>query len=132
MTNADRGGAVMCEISRRIQIAYEWDSMAEPAPRGYAPPVERTEIEVAEEILATYVGTYELSPEFSIVVTLEDGALFAQPTGQGKAGLFPESEVDFFLRVVNAQVTFTKDGSGAVTGLVLHQGGRDQTARKAG
>ena len=130
MTNADRGGAVMGEISRRIQMAYEWDSMAEPAPRGYAPPVERTEIEVAVEILATYVGTYELSPDFSIVVTLEDGALFGQPTGQNRVALFPESEVDFFLRAVNAQVTFTKDDAGAVTGLVLHQGGRDQTAHK--
>jgi CubicO group peptidase (beta-lactamase class C family) len=41
MTNADRGGAVMAEVSRRIQMAYEWDSMAEPAPRGYDPPIER-------------------------------------------------------------------------------------------
>jgi len=37
MTNADSGGAVMSELSRRIQAAYEWDSLAEPAPRGYKP-----------------------------------------------------------------------------------------------
>ena len=35
MTNADRGGVVMAEISRRIQAAYEWDSMADPVRRGY-------------------------------------------------------------------------------------------------
>lgn len=40
MTNADQGGAVAAELSRRIQMAYEWDSLAEPAPRGYRPPVE--------------------------------------------------------------------------------------------
>jgi CubicO group peptidase (beta-lactamase class C family) len=38
MTNADQGGAVASELSRRIQRAYEWDSFAEPAPRGYRPP----------------------------------------------------------------------------------------------
>ncbi len=52
MTNADQGGAVMSEISRRIQMAYEWDSMAEPVRRGYQPPVERTEIEVSTGVLA--------------------------------------------------------------------------------
>jgi CubicO group peptidase (beta-lactamase class C family) len=35
MTNADQGGAVMNEIFRRVQRAYEWDSIADPAPRGY-------------------------------------------------------------------------------------------------
>lgn len=38
MTNADQGAAVAAELSRRIQLAYEWDSFAEPAPRGYRPP----------------------------------------------------------------------------------------------
>lgn len=37
MTNADSGGAVIAELSRRIQAAYEWDSLAQPAPRGYKP-----------------------------------------------------------------------------------------------
>lgn len=129
MTNADQGGALMAELSRRIQNAYEWDSMADPVRRGYAPPVERTEIEVAVEILETYVGEYEL-PDFSVVVTLEDGALFVQPAGQGKFELFAESETEFFLKVVEAQLTFTKDDAGAVTGFILHQGGREQAARR--
>jgi CubicO group peptidase (beta-lactamase class C family) len=34
MTNADQGGVLMAEIARRIQVAYEWDSMAGPVPRG--------------------------------------------------------------------------------------------------
>jgi len=36
MTNGNRGGAVMAELGRRIQAAYDWDSMAQPVPRGYA------------------------------------------------------------------------------------------------
>lgn len=37
MTNADLGGLVARELSRRIQMVYEWDSVSEPATRGYAP-----------------------------------------------------------------------------------------------
>ena len=94
-------------------------------------PVERNQVVVAQEILETYVGEYALAPTFSIFVTLEDGALFAQATGQGKAPIFPESEIKFFYRVVDAQISFTKDDSGAVTGMILHQGGANQPGRKA-
>ncbi len=130
LTNADQGGAVANELSRRIQRVYEWDSFAEPAPRGYRPPVERTEITVAESVLRSYVGEYELSAQLTIAITLEDGRLQAQPTGQSKATLFAEAPDKFFLRVVNAQVTFTRASSGEVTGLILHQGGRDQPGPK--
>ncbi len=36
----------------------------------------------------------------------------------------------FFLRAVNAQISFTKDAAGEVIGMILHQGGRDQSAQK--
>jgi len=130
MTNADQGGAVAGELSRRIQLAYEWDSFAEPAPRGYAPPVERTEITVAPEILRAYVGEYRASDEMVIVVTLENGRLHGQPTGQERLTLYAEAEDRFFLRTVNAQVSFTRNEAGAVTTLVIHQGGREQMLRK--
>jgi hypothetical protein len=130
MTNADQGGTVANELSRRIQVAYEWDSFAQPAPRGYRPPVERTEITVAENVLRAYVGEYQITPQLSITITLEDGRLQALPTGQSKATLFAEAADLFFLRVVNAQVRFARDPSGAVTSLTLLQGGSQQTGRK--
>ena len=130
MTNADQGGMVASELSRRIQRLYEWDSFAEPAPRGYRPPVERMEITLAESVLRSYVGEYQLSPQLSITITLEDGRLQGQPTGQSKATLFAEAPDKFFLRVTNAQITFTRAPTGEVTGLILHQGGRDQPGRK--
>lgn len=131
MTNGDRGGALVGEILRRIERVYEWDSVAEPAPRGYAPPVERTEIELPVEVLRRYVGAYEISDERTITVTLEDGELFVEPTGQAKVPIVPESETRFFLRTGNVQVSFTVE-DGEVTGLVVHQAGRRQTGRKVG
>jgi CubicO group peptidase (beta-lactamase class C family) len=88
-------------------------------------PSERKEVTVSPKILADYAGTYELSPTFSIVMTVEDGQLMTQATRQPKFPLFAESDTKFFLKVVDAQVEFFRDEKGAVTHLVLHQGGRD-------
>ena len=52
-----------------------------------------------------------------------------QATGQAKLELFPESPTKFFLKGVDAQVTFVKDGLGKATRLILHQGG-DQKAER--
>jgi hypothetical protein len=43
---------------------------------------------------------------------------------------YAESESKFFLKVVDGQITFVKDEQGKVTGLILHQGGRDLHAKK--
>ncbi len=91
---------------------------------------ERKEITVSPSILATYVGTYELTPDFSIVITLEDGHLMTQATNQPKFPLFAESPTEFFLKVVDAQVEFFKNDAGQVTYLILHQGGRDTKGTK--
>jgi CubicO group peptidase (beta-lactamase class C family) len=86
---------------------------------------ERKEITLPPVILKKYVGTYELTPTFSIVMTLEDGHLMTQATNQPKLPVFAESETMFFLKVVDAQVEFIKNEKGEVTNLVLHQNGRD-------
>ncbi len=43
---------------------------------------------------------------------------------------FAESEMDFFLKAVDAQIKFVKDAEGKVTGIVLRQGGRETPAQK--
>lgn len=94
---------------------------------GHSPtplPVRQT-VDVAADVLKAYVGKYALSPLFAITVTLEDGKLMAQATGQSKTEVFPESESKFFYKVVDAQLSFEKDKAGKVTGLVLHQNGKD-------
>jgi CubicO group peptidase (beta-lactamase class C family) len=89
-----------------------------------APPAKvRTEIAMTPGILAAYVGVYRLAPEFEIAITTEGGSLYAQATGQGKLQLFAESETEFFLKEVDAQISFVKDSTGKVNQLILHQGG---------
>jgi len=64
------------------------------------------------------------------VITLENGQLMAQATGQSKFALFAESETRFFLKVVDAQIEFFRNDKGEVTHLVLHQGGHDTPGMK--
>ena len=91
---------------------------------------ERKEITVSPDVLAQYVGTYQLAPAFSIAITLENGGLMAQATNQPKFPLFAESPTEFFLKVVDAQVEFFKDDHGKVSYLVLHQNGHDGKGMK--
>jgi len=53
-----------------------------------------------------------------------------QATGQEKVEIFPSSETEFFLKVVDAQITFVRGPGATVDQLVLHQGGRDTPAKK--
>jgi D-alanyl-D-alanine carboxypeptidase len=93
-------------------------------------PVERKEVRLTPEQLDRCVGRYELVAGFVLEVTREGDRLFSQATGQPKVEVFAESEKDFFLKVVDAQLTFQLEGTGPAKGLVLHQGGRDTPAKR--
>jgi CubicO group peptidase (beta-lactamase class C family) len=95
------------------------------------PPKDHKEVTIDPKLLDRYVGRYQLAPTFSITITREGDRLFAQATGQGKLDLFAEGEHDFFLKAVDAQMTFEVSGTGPASALVLHQNGRDQRAARA-
>jgi CubicO group peptidase (beta-lactamase class C family) len=90
----------------------------------------KADLEIDPKILDTYVGEYQLAPEFSIAVTRDGTHVYAQATNQPRFEIFADKENEFFLKVVEARVTFEKDASGKVTGMVLHQGGRDMPGKK--
>jgi D-alanyl-D-alanine-carboxypeptidase/D-alanyl-D-alanine-endopeptidase len=96
----------------------------------YSAPKQRSEVTLDPKILESYVGEYELAPTFKIKITREGARLFAQATSQPAFEIFAEKEGEFFLKVVDAQITFSKDEAGAVSGLILHQNGLDQKAPK--
>jgi CubicO group peptidase (beta-lactamase class C family) len=96
----------------------------------YELPKERVAIQVSPAVLEKYVGAYRLAPNFILSVTLENGQLITQATGQQKVEIYPETESEFFLKIIDAQITFVTDDSGTVTHLILHQNGRDMPAEK--
>lgn len=91
---------------------------------------ERKEIKLSPEVLKQYVGDYEIAPGATLSLTLDGDQLSAQLTGQPKFPVFAEAQNLFFYKVVDAQLEFTKDASGKVTQVILHQGGRDMPAKK--
>jgi hypothetical protein len=99
-----------------------------PPPRKEAPPPK--EIELPAETLGEYRGSYPIVPNFVLTVSVEGGRLFVQATGQAKFPVFATARDEFFYKVVDAQISFQRDEAGKVTGLVLHQNGRDMPARK--
>ena len=101
-----------------------------PAVRDTTPEKARAEVKLEPAVLKAYEGEYELAPGFVISITLEGEKLMAQATGQPKFEIFASAPTEFFLKVVDAQITFVKDASGVVTQLVLHQGGRDMAGKK--
>ncbi len=121
MTDGDNGGLLGDEVMHSIAVEYGWPDYH---------PNARAAIHVDPKILTQYVGTFELQKGFDLVVTVENGQLMTQATGQGKIPIYAESETKFFPTVVPAEIEFFKDDQGEVTYLVLSQGGHDMKAQK--
>jgi CubicO group peptidase (beta-lactamase class C family) len=88
------------------------------------------EATVDSKLLDRYVGYYELAPTFILTVTREGNQLYTQATGQPRIAAYGKSDREFFSKVVDAQISFQVDAQDQVTGLVLHQNGRDQPGKR--
>ena len=137
MTAEDERNFVVASAGARItfgndQLILHQGGADQPAKRitgDVPPPKERKEVPVDPTILERYVGHYELAPGFIIAITRDGSHLFGQPTAQQKAELFAEDDHNFFLKIVDAQITFETDASGRATKLILHQNG-DRPAKR--
>lgn len=85
-------------------------------------------IDLDAKALAAHAGTYQLMPGQNLAIRVVDGHLESQLGAQPAAALFPRSLDEFFYLATDAEISFRRDGKGLVTGLVLHQGGRDLSA----
>ncbi len=85
-------------------------------------------VDVDQKILESYTGYYTMTPEFGLTITVEDDKLMVQATGQSKCQVFAESDIKFFYKIVDAQITFILDEKGKVIKLILHQNGQDMKA----
>lgn len=138
----DSRGEAYMNLGNKAAAIRDYKKSIELNPRnegGYAKlkelgetiePPKRESVTVDEATLERYTGRYELAPSFIITVTREGTRLFAQATGQNRFEVFPESKTKFFLKVVEAQISFQNDEKGDVTQLTLHQNGRNQPGKR--
>lgn len=104
-------------------IGFHWLDDKQPLKKLRKPIV------LADDVMQAYPGNYQISLP-SITVTLKDGQLYGQMTGQPAFELYAESKDHFYLTAVDAQIEFTRNDTGEVIGLILHQGGNDIKATR--
>jgi len=115
---------------KRIAFFQDRINKAEGLEANVPMPAEKAQIEVSKEVLANYIGTYELQPGFEIKVWQEQSQLIAQATGQGPFEIYPSAAHEFFLKVVEATIIFDVDAKGVATAMTLYQGGQTMPGKK--
>ena len=88
-------------------------------------PIARPPVKVPENILQEYIGSYAISDNFVLNITVSGESVFVQATGQPKIKIVAHSETTFYSKVVDARIEFVRDESGKVSKLILHQSGRN-------
>ncbi len=93
---------------------------------------ERKSIDVPSEILSDYTGTYEVKPNVNLTIGLDNtNQLYLLAPGQTKkVELFAETQNHFFVKIVDAEITFNTNEKGKVISLTMNQSGRKITAKK--
>jgi len=81
-------------------------------------------------LLHQYVGQYQISPTFTITITLDNGHLYGQATGQGKSELFAEKKDLFFPKIIEAEIEFVRGADDKVEKLILHQNGQNVPGKR--
>lgn len=112
-----------------VALVLHQNGADQRAPRGELPPGPK-EIALPPEVLAEYPGVYRAAPQAAFTVTAQEGGLAVQLTGQRANPVFASAKDEFFLKVVDAQISFSRDTAGKIKGLVLHQNGRDLPAAR--
>jgi putative CocE/NonD family hydrolase len=117
------GGLLMIAIVRLVFVSHPAASAAQAKP---------TEIKIDPAKFDEFVGQYTFADNPDVVLSFfrAGDKFYVQPTNQARREIFPASDTKFFLKVIDADVTFIRDGQGKVTSVLWRQNGRERTARK--
>jgi CubicO group peptidase (beta-lactamase class C family) len=121
MVNSDNGD-IIPEIVNSVAKAYDFKSL-------YRSRLRKIVI-VADTVLQSYTGDYELAPKFILTISREGNHLYGQATGQGKSEIFPEAQNKFFLKTAQPiDLEFIKDDKGGIAKLILYQNGTHEAKK---
>jgi hypothetical protein len=100
----------------------KWQIVAGQMFRYYEDPAPGR---VDKKMYAEYVGTYELAPGVTQVVSIEGGDLYAQRTGRDKVLLMPESPDLFFRKGIEGRFLFHRGDVGKVDVMIDRRNNED-------
>lgn len=92
----------------------------------YQLPTKRVSITINPSIYDQYRGNYKSKDNNILSITNEKNRLFIKQAGQKKIEFFPESEGQFFHKMIDVQIIFTK------CGLILRDQQEDRAYEKIG
>ena len=95
------------------------------ATKDIVPLITLTECQM--EVLT---GVYAFTPQFSIEIFREGQQLFSKASSQRPLPIYPASETHFYLKDIDAQLTFEQIKRGKAKVLILHQG-TDKKAKRS-
>lgn len=110
------------------QVIHEQNGQRQIAPR----MEDFTEITVDPGKLELLTGDYDFGNGIIGTISAEGNKLFGQIKGQRRFELGALSETEFFVRTVNARITFVKDENGNVTKLIQRHRDEVKEAPKLG
>jgi serine-type D-Ala-D-Ala carboxypeptidase/endopeptidase len=96
-------------------------------------PVARTEISMPVAELDKLVGRYAFDAGFVISITRHGGFLYVVREDApltSRSQILPEAALSFFWKAMDAQIRFTTDASGVVTGAVMIADGQQFRAKR--
>jgi serine-type D-Ala-D-Ala carboxypeptidase/endopeptidase len=102
-----------------LRLNGQGDPVVAQLPSQFPP-----EISLDRSVLAQYVGKY-VAIGGTFTIALVGNSLYVQLTGQPAFALYASAADHFFLKVVDAQIRFHRNESGAIDSLILHQNGND-------
>jgi len=93
-------------------------------------PKPKVAVKVDPAIYDSYAGQYSFSPKFIVKIVKAGDRLLAETSGLPPVELMPESETRFFIKALDAEVTFNEGAGGRVTGLTLDLSGLVLSAKR--
>ena len=108
---------------------YLAESIKSLAKYGIKVPLPTT-IQISPSILNTYIGVYELKPNFTISIVMENGQLIVQATGRNACPTIATSNTKFTLKGESTQIEFNKNKRGKISGLTLFDNGQEMLAKR--
>ncbi len=92
----------------------------------------KKEFKVSAKVLKKYVGTYNFDQGISADISYKDGKIYGTQVGSGQPPmhLFAVSKTKFELREMGAEIEFSFNDKGEVTGLTFFQQGQEMFGSK--
>ncbi|PCJ22620.1 MAG: hypothetical protein COA96_13845 [SAR86 cluster bacterium] len=123
--------------SVRAKVLYESSLINNPSDAlakarlvemGIDPSTLITEVLVEEEVLQSYVGDYQLQPNFVLTIFIDSSKLYSQGPGQRAAELVPLSSSRFSMTGDDSQIEFFSAVGIEASRLVLRKFGMEMEA----